>query len=112
MPVNFQKVIILPNPNLGVSAKSVKVELRSLEGMHLVEKLLLGVVIIIGLLGLIYIYMIAQVATTSAQIGMETYSDLAMALILQGVMINAIFLWRIVEELTEIKISLMSKKKR
>jgi len=80
--------------------------------MHFIEKLLLGVVIVIGILGLIYIYMIGQVAATSAQLGMETYSDLVMALILQSVMINAIFLWRIVEELTEVKICLMLPKKK
>ena len=95
-----------------MSNRKVDVELRSLEGMHLVEKLLLGVVIIIGILGLIYIYMIAQVATSASTLGMETYSDLVMALILQGVMINAIFLWRIVEELTEVKICLMKSKKK
>lgn len=94
-----------------MSDKKVDVKLRTLKGMHVVEKLLLGAVIFIGLLGLVYIYLIAQVAATSAAVGMQTYADLVMALVLQGVMINAIFLWRIVEELTEVRLYLTSKKR-
>lgn len=80
-------------------------ELRPLESLGMVEKLLMAVVLIIGAVGLLYIFMTIHWIVTgnpAAQSPNPTFSNLLTALMLQGVLINAIFLWRILDRLTDI----------
>jgi len=80
-----------------------KIELRSLDGMHTVEKLLLGVALVIGFLGLWYAFMVIHWASVEGVIVHQMYKNLIWVLVLLGFIVNSIFWWRIVELFNEIK---------
>jgi hypothetical protein len=92
-----------------------KMELRSLEEMSIVEKALLAVVFVISVMNLLFIFMAINWLATGSQIAAQfsgqIFSNLIFALVLQGVLIVAVFEWRIIESLEDLKV-ILGKKKR
>lgn len=89
----------------------IETDIRALKDMHIIEKMLLFVTVVIGCLGLIYVVIIVQSLGLSTAESSGVFSSLTEVLILQGIVVNAVLIWRVVEGLKEIKIVLETKKK-
>ena len=90
--------------------------MRSFEQMSIAEKVLLAVVFVVGVMNLLFIFMAIHWLATGTQVSIqfsgEIFSNLLTALVLQGVLIMAVFEWRAVESLEEIKVLLTGSKKK
>ena len=89
----------------------METDIRALKDMHVIEKMLLFVTVAIGCLGLIYVVIIIQSLGLPTAVSSGVFSSLTEVLILQGIVVNAVLIWRVVEGLKEIKIVLETKKK-
>lgn len=94
----------------------MKLKLRSFEQMSIVEKALLAVVFVISVMNLLFIFMAIHWLSTgtvvAAQFSGQIFSNLIFALVLQGILIVAIFEWRLIESIEELKVILKGKKRR
>lgn len=90
--------------------------MRSFEQMSIAEKGLLAVVFVISVMDLLFIFMATHWLATgtqiSAQFSGQIFSNLLIALLLQAVLIVAIFEWRVVESLEDVKSLLKASKKK
>ena len=92
------------------------IALRSFEQMSIAEKGLLAVVFVISVMNLLFIFMAIHWMSTGTQVSVQfsgqIFNNLLTALVLQGVLIVAIFEWRAVESLEEIKNALKAPSKK
>ncbi len=90
-------------------------EMRPIEEMSIAEKGLLAIILVVSVMDLLYImitiHWITTGITSNNVLSSQVFSNLLFALLLQGVLIITIFMWRGLEELHEIK-QLLSKKKK
>ncbi len=90
--------------------------MRSFEQMSIAEKVLLAVVFVVGVMNLLFIFMAIHWLTTGTQVSVQfsgqIFSNLLTALVLQGILIVAVFEWRMVESLEDVKVLLKTAKKK
>jgi len=90
--------------------------MRSFEQMSIAEKALLAVVVVVGVMNLLFIFMAINWLSTGTQVSVQfsgqIFANLLTALVLQGVLIVAVFEWRVVESLEDVKNLLKVSKKK
>jgi|GEM_PF-6770454 len=80
-------------------SKSMGKYAKPVKEMNLLEKVFLGAVGIVGFVNLGFIGMIAKSMYLDKNVAPEFFNGILLALILQAVLINTIFVWKISDKM-------------